>query len=97
MADLGEQKLYEEISRADQARALLENPLLASAFSDVEREILSMKENTHDQVAVQKLHFMFVCNRKVQNILRAHIETGKMAAIQLEEKRKFNLLKWSSN
>jgi hypothetical protein len=97
MADLEEQKRYQELQRADQAKAILENPLLASAFADVEREILAMKENTHDKEAVQKLHFMFVCNRKVQNILRSYIETGKMAAIQLEEKRKFNLLKWGTN
>jgi len=45
----------------------------------------------HAPDEVQKLHMMFVCNRKVQNTLRGYIETGKLAGIQLEQKRKFKL------
>jgi len=94
IADLDEQKRYQEIERADRAKALLENPLLRAAFADVEKEILANLENTHDDAIVRKLHVMFVCNRKIENILRAHVQTGKLAAFQIEEKRKFKL--WSS-
>lgn len=96
MDDLEDRKRYQEIERADRAKAVLENPLFTSAFEDLEKEILTGLENTHDEALVKKLHLMFVLNRKLKNILAAHIETGKLAALQLEEKRKFKL-PWSSN
>lgn len=95
MADLDEQARIKEIERADRAKAVLDNPLYQAAFDDLEAHLMSQLENTHDEVAVLKLHKMFVCNRKVRNILREHIETGKLAVNQLEAKRKFKL--WSSN
>lgn len=95
MADLEDGKRYEEIERADRAKAVLENPLFTAAFQDLEKEILTGMENTHDEALVKKLHLMFVLNRKLRNILTAHIETGKLAALQLEQKRKLKL--WSSN
>ena len=91
MADLDEQKRMQEIARADRARELLNNDMLKDAFAAVEREILTAKEIVHAPDEVQKLHMMFVCNRKVQNTLRGYIETGKLAGIQLEQKRKFKL------
>lgn len=94
MADLDEQNRIAEIERADRAKAVLDNPLFKTAFEDLEKEILTGLENTHDEALVKKLHLMFVCNRKVRNILQTHIETGKLAAIQLERKFK---LPWSSN
>jgi signal transduction protein with GAF and PtsI domain len=95
MADLDEQKRYEEIERADRAKALLENPMLKVALDDIENEVLVGLENTHDEAVVLKLHRMFVYGRKFRNILLDHIQTGKMAVSQLEQKRKFKL--WSSN
>ena len=97
MADLEEQKRYLELQRADQAKVLLENPMLKSALEDIETEVLRMMESTHDTELVLKLHRMLVCGRKFKNILQSHLETGKMAAIELEQKRKFNLLKWGTN
>lgn len=97
MADIEEQKRYQEIARADQAKALLENPMLKTALEDIEIEVLRMMESTHDTELVLKLHRMLVCGRKFRNILQSHLETGKMAAIELEQKRKFNLLRRSSN
>lgn len=96
MADLtAEQILANELARADRAKELLDNPLLKSAFDDLEAALLKAKEVTTDEKQIMQLHLMFVCNRKIQNLLRAHIDTGKLAAIQLEEKRKFKL--WRTN
>lgn len=96
MADLSEeQKRYQEISRADRARALLENAELREALDDIEKEVLLALEGTHDTEAVLKLHRMYVIGRKFRNILHSRIQTGKMAALQLEEKRRFKL--WGVN
>jgi signal transduction protein with GAF and PtsI domain len=95
MADLDERARAEEVSRAQEAKRLLDNALLNKALDDIEHEVLTLMENTHDDVQILKLHRMYVCSRKFRNTLRAHIETGKLAAFQLEEKRKFKL--WRTN
>ncbi len=92
--DLEEGKRREELERADRAKALLDNPMLKTAFDDVEKEILAGMEQTHDEVLVRKLHVMFVLNRKLQNILKSHVETGRMASLQLQEKQSL-FKRWS--
>jgi hypothetical protein len=91
MADLEEVARLKEIERADRAKALLDNPILKDAFEAIEQETLRLLEQTHDALAEQKLNLMFRLNRKYQNILKGYIETGKLAAFQLEQKRKFTL------
>ena len=95
MADLEEQKRYQELDRAEKAKAVLDNPMVKVALDDIEQEVLRMMENTHDDQLILKLHRMYVCSRKFRNTLVSHIETGKLAALQLEQKRKLKL--WSSN
>ena len=92
MADL-DKKSYEEIARAQRARELLDDPLLSGAFEEEEKAVLDMMANTHDSDQVLKLHRAFVWGRRMKQRLQAHVETGKLAAFQLEEKRKFKL--WS--
>jgi hypothetical protein len=91
MVDLDEQARLREIERADRAKALLDNPILKEAFEAIEAETLHLLEQTHDEIAERKLNLMFRLNRKYQNILKGYIETGKLAAFQLEQKRKFKL------
>lgn len=93
MADLDDQMLRQEVEKADRAKVLLDNPMLKDAYEAIEREILAGMEQTHDKEQILKLHMMLVCNRKMQNILRTYVETGKLAGIQLEKKRLFNLRK----
>ena len=90
MADL----VYEEIARAQRARELLDDPLLKAAFEEEEKAVLDMLAQTHDDEQILKLHRAFVWGRRMRQRLQTHIETGKLAAFQLEEKRKFKL--WSS-
>ena len=95
MADLDERKRLEEVSRASEAKRLLEHPLLKGALDDIEKEVLALMEQTHDEAQILKLHRMYVMGRKFRNTLSAYVDTGKLAAIQLEEKRK--LFKWRAN
>ena len=97
MDDLDDAKRYQEIERADRAKAVLENPVYREAFDELEQQLLVQMETTVKPEDVLQLHKMFVCNRRVKNLLAGHIETGKLAAIQLEQKRKFSMLKWGSN
>lgn len=91
MADVDTEARLAEIERADRAKALIEHPDLRSALADIEQEVLTALEATHDDATVLKLHRMFVMGRKFKNIFLSRIETGKMAAIQLEQKKRFSV------
>ena len=95
MADIDERARQEEVSRANEAKRLLEHPLLKQAFEEEEKSILDALVATHDTEQILKLHRAFVWGRRIRDRLISHVETGKLAAFQLEEKRKFKL--WSSN
>lgn len=95
MADLDEQKRDEEMRRGDEARRLLDHPLLKSALEEGERQIIEALVQTHNKDSIEKLHALLVATRQVRDRISSHIETGKLAAIQLEEKRRLKL--WRFN
>jgi hypothetical protein len=84
-----------EIVRGEEARLLLENPLLVEAFESVRKGIVSGMtssamgdEKTHNRlvIALQLLH-------QIEKQLKDHVDTGKMAQIQVKEslvQRMFN-------
>ena len=91
-----EQKLHEELQKAGQAQDLLNNPLLRSSLQQIEEQILRAMAATptHERDKVQAVHALYVASQKFKNTLLAMIETGKLASLWLEEKRKFKL--WSN-
>ena len=89
--DIDERARREEVSRAQEARRLLEHPLLKQAFEDEEKAVLDALIATHDTEQILKLHRALVWGRKMRERLQSHVETGKLAVFQLEEKRKFKL------
>lgn len=91
MADL----TLQEIERADRAKAVLDNPLVKESFDALERELIEGLAQTsiEDEKKREKIHTMLVYGRKWRNTFLGMIETGKLAAFQLEEKRRLKL--WS--
>lgn len=94
MADV-DQQLRIELDRASRARAILEDSLVKQSFDDLERELIEAMISTsaEDAFRREKIHMMLVFGRKWRNTFASMIETGKLAELQLEEKRKFKL--WS--
>ena len=77
----------EEIRQGFEAQRLLENPLLAGAFSAIEAAILS-RLKTCDVGARDMQRDLVVTLQivqKVQDHLRTHITTGKLAEIAKQE------------
>lgn len=89
---MSEQKLGSEYARGQEAKELLENPLLLAAFNEIEEGINRQwkQSKASDADAREKLYLM---QRLLQNLkagIQEHITTGKMAEtqlIQLKEKR----------
>lgn len=88
-----EHKRHQEINRADMARQVLDNPVFKECLELVEKEIIEAwaQSNFRDNEGREKAWMMIVYGRKIRDILLSCIETGKMAQIQLEEKRRFRL------
>ena len=89
---MSEQKLTEEYARGLEATQLIENPLLVAAFEAIETEIdhqwKTSKANEED--AREKLYLMSRLLAKLKGTIQTHVQTGKMAElqlIQLREKR----------
>ena len=77
--------LEEELFRAREAEALLANPLLVQALSEIKTELYANWLNSPVR-DVEGRELIFLGLRVLQQLegnLRAHITTGKMAKIQL--------------
>lgn len=75
----------EQISRATEARNLLENPLLAEAFQTIKDEVIEQwqKAPAHDVAGREKLWLTLKLLDKLQGTLRQTVEQGKVAQATL--------------
>lgn len=81
----------QERIRGEKARQILNDELVVEAFSLIEKQIIEQWEQAPARDKEGKEHLWIYY--KVLKKFKAHLEdvlnTGKMAAIQLQEKKKF--------
>lgn len=84
----------QELSRAVSSEQILNNPLVSEAFKDIEKEIVERIAllNVNDSVSREKLCMMLSASRIFKSVFEGHIQTGKMAEMQLKEKGFFKKL-----
>ena len=89
-----DQKLHNELSRAAEAEAVLNNPLVKEVLDSLEKDVIAAWENTpmRDIEAREKAWMYYVAVRKFRNTFINFIDTGRMASLQLESKRKLRSL-----
>ena len=94
-ADLRPKSEREELDRAEHAKAVLDNPLVKEALQTLKDDVINAWEQTNmrDAEAREKAWMYYVTVKKFENLFLNFIATGKMAAIQLEEKRLFNIFR----
>lgn len=82
--------LEEELRRAQEAKALLENELLNSAFETIHDQIMDAWNNSavRDTEGRERLFMAVQILGKIEGFLREFVTTGKLAAIQLEALKK---------
>jgi hypothetical protein len=82
-----ETQLQDDVSRAEQAKALHDNPLLAELFSTLERSYLDAWRTTHvdDTAAREKLFLAVNIVGKVRDQLIRIIADGGLAQRQLSD------------
>lgn len=79
---------HDEITRAEAAKRILAEPLLAEALDTIEREIVDMWAAcpARDVEGREELWKFNATARKFRALLLGYIETGKLAKVRLEEK-----------
>tara|TARA_Y100001963_G_scaffold134548_1_gene195282 strand:- start:87 stop:359 length:273 start_codon:yes stop_codon:yes gene_type:complete len=83
-------KLASEVSRGEKAKLLLDEPLIKEAFGTLKKEfqdaILNTKHNEDE--ARRALWQAYHLTDRVENHLRTVMETGKLAATQINQLKK---------
>lgn len=78
--------LSERIYNADQAKLVLENAAFQQSFEDIKQELIEQWKTSpaRDPEGREKLFLMLKMLEKVQLCLQASLDSGKLAAKELE-------------
>lgn len=81
--------LEEELTRAHECNAVLNNPYVREALSEIREALVSQWQRTPivDTPLREKIWAIYNGALKFEELLRSHIETGKLAAIDIERKQ----------
>ena len=83
----------DELRRATKAREVLENPVFKDAVRQIEAALIEAIHRSAftDEKLREKLCQRLASLRDVLDHLKGTMETGKMAEIQLEQKKRFKI------
>ena len=79
----------ERIRKAEESRYIVTHPLVVSAFRDIEAALNDALTNApeKDMEGIKNLVLTKKCLKRFKAAFEKHIETGKIAAKELEAKR----------
>ena len=81
-----------DINRADQARRIIDDPMVKEAFAAIEAGIVEAWKDVplRDVEGREHLHRLLQAKRKFEQVFEAHIQNGAIAAndLRAEEERK---------
>ena len=81
--------LDEEVLRGERARQILEDPLVKKAFAEILNvTVLKWSDNTTSDEGAKKLRDFYRATLLLKQVFEKHIETGKMAEIQIKKSLK---------
>lgn len=79
----------EEKQRAEHARQLMDDPLVKEALSDIKQVVLEqwVSSPSKDRDLRDYLHCLYCAVSKFEELLRIHVESGKVAQHNLDLSR----------
>ena len=83
----------EQIQRAEEARFLLEQPLLKEALEVIETATIQKWEMAESKEARDDLWRFYKASKLFRQYLQSYIETGKMAQLRMLEDEKSGIFK----
>lgn len=77
------------MDKAAQAQAVLNNPLFNASFKEIQDEIIRCWLSTapDDVKSREWFHMLSLAAAKLNKLLSTHMQTGKMAGLQMEQER----------
>jgi hypothetical protein len=86
-----EQNLQADLDRAEHARRLLNDELVSQALAAIKHEVMTAWIDCpqRDKEGKEALWQLAKTADKFENLLRGYIETGKLAAAQLDNLKRF--------
>ena len=87
---MDQNKLASEVSRGEKAKLLLDEPIIKEAFETLKEEFqAAILATKHDEDPARRtLWQAYHVTDKVENHLRTVMETGKLAAAQINQLKK---------
>lgn len=82
--------LTKDVERGQQAESVLQNPIYCEAYSLIEQGILKTWRESGDTAQREELHKVLKLLDKVRNLMESTMRSGKVAAKELERKRKLS-------
>lgn len=79
--------LEQDALRGKQAQEVIENPLYADAYVQVEDAITATWKASRDPKEREQLHVMLGLLTKTRNVLESAMRSGEVAAKELQRKR----------
>lgn len=79
--------LEQDALRGKQAQEVIENPLYADAYVQVEDAITAAWKASRDPLEREQLHTMLGLLTKTRNVLESAMRSGEVAAKELQRKR----------
>jgi len=78
----------QEIQRAEEARFLLEQPLLKQALDEIEAATIQRWEMAESKDQREDYWRLFKITKLFRQALQSYIETGKLAKLQIEQEKR---------
>jgi len=78
----------QEIQRAEEARFLLEQPLLKQALDEIEAATIQRWEMAESKDQREDYWRLFKITKLFRRALQSYIETGKLAKLQIEQEKR---------
>lgn len=89
MADSDVDQLNQEVWQAERARQLMQDPIMQKILSETERQLILAIKSAQTPDQAFKASIALQVFSVIGNSMEAMVQSGRMAAIQLEEKRKW--------
>jgi hypothetical protein len=79
--------LHDEAQRGALAKLVLENPVYASSYDLIEREVMHAWRDSRDPVEREDLHTFLKALAKARSFLEATMRSGEVATAQLQREQ----------
>lgn len=85
----------QEIQRGQEAAILLRNPLLVETLDEIERATIQKWEMAEAKETREDFWRLYKVAKLFRQALQSHIETGKLAELQLQQEKRGLAKLWS--